>query len=344
MSPGADGQDDGGTNSTSNSTRGIEFDLDLVPWIDRPGADVGAWLVAHPDIPHRSTVGEQLEQFRRDGYVVLEGAIDEALIDAYLEDLGQLVAQHSQSDVLVNCASVGVAPIRELDSEDLAQPHLRFLDFHNASTAGKCMALNAPVVELLGHALGDTIVAMQSLTFVRGSQQSIHQDFAYVVADIPSHLAACWIALEDVHPDAGPVAYYPGSHRLPKFDFGNGLSLTPESSRGEADFAEHLHREARARNLPWQELIVKKGDVLVWHCALAHGGTPVRDPALTRKSIVFHYSTKRAYPRDRRRADVAPTRYWLNGACCYGDPTRPQLENTFCAFGPWPGETSLPET
>ena len=190
-------------------------------------------------------------------------------------------------------------------------------------------------MELLGHALGDTVVAMQSLTFLRGSQQPVHQDFAYVVAGIPSHLAACWIALEDVHPDAGPVGYYPGSHRLPKFDFGNGLFLTPESTHNEADFAEHIHREAEKAGLPWKELVIRKGDILVWHCCLAHSGTPVRNPELTRKSMVFHYSTAAGYPRDRRRVEVEPTRYWLNGACCYGDPVRPELENTYRASGDW---------
>ena len=33
----------------------------------------------------------------------------------------------------------------------------------------------------------------------------------------------------------------------------------------------------------------KKGDVLVWHANLLHGGMPVVHPALTRKSMVAHY-------------------------------------------------------
>ena len=64
---------------------------------------------------------------------------------------------------------------------------------------------------------------MQSLTFIYGSEQRLHQDFLYVVAKIPSHLAAAWIALEDVHPEAGPLFYFP-VNRLPKFDFGTGSS------------------------------------------------------------------------------------------------------------------------
>jgi ectoine hydroxylase-related dioxygenase (phytanoyl-CoA dioxygenase family) len=36
-------------------------------------------------------------------------------------------------------------------------------------------------------------------------------------------------------------------------------------------------------------LIAKKGDVLIWHANLVHGGAPILNPALTRKSMVVHY-------------------------------------------------------
>jgi len=35
----------------------------------------------------------------------------------------------------------------------------------------------------------------------------------------------------------------------------------------------------------------KKGDVFLWHGMLVHGGSPVKNPALTRKSMVIHYLT-----------------------------------------------------
>ena len=38
--------------------------------------------------------------------------------------------------------------------------------------------------------------------------------------------------------------------------------------------------------------IAKKGDILVWHANLIHGGLPVISPAPTRKSMVIHYYAK----------------------------------------------------
>jgi ectoine hydroxylase-related dioxygenase (phytanoyl-CoA dioxygenase family) len=34
---------------------------------------------------------------------------------------------------------------------------------------------------------------------------------------------------------------------------------------------------------------LKAGDVVVWHSLLAHGGSPRINPAISRKSVVFHY-------------------------------------------------------
>lgn len=310
------------------------FDHGALPWIDRPEADVDAYVDGLREQPEAYDLREALERWRREGYLLLEGGADGALVDAYRADLQRLLSERTPHEVLVNCESHGIAPICELEAADLEQPALRVLDFHNASTAGKKLALAEGVVSFLGHVFRDEVVAMQTLTFLRGSQQLPHQDYAFVVARIPSHLAGAWIALEDVHVDAGPVAYYPGSHRIPKFDFGNGIFFNEHSSRAEPEFAAHIEAESRKRGLSPKTLLVKKGDVLLWHCALAHRGTKVRDPSHTRLSLVVHYSSARGYPFDRRAPARTPQRQYWNGGFCYRDPIRPELEDTFLAGGP----------
>ena len=150
-----------------------------------------------------------------------------------------------------------------------------------------------------------------------------------MVSSIPSHLAASWIALEDVSPEAGPLSYYPGSHTIRKFDWGNGMFLTPESSHDENDFARHIEAECRQMNLREEVLLARKGDVFVWHAALAHRGNPATRSGLTRKSFVTHYSSVHGYPRDRRSPETEPIKYPLNGGLVYGDPRWPEEENTF---------------
>jgi len=37
----------------------------------------------------------------------------------------------------------------------------------------------------------------------------------------------------------------------------------------------------------------KKGQALIWHSGLVHGGSPVKDPSKTRNSFVVHYDALR---------------------------------------------------
>ena len=74
----------------------------------------------------------------------------------------------------------------------------------------------APPLKLI---FEDNPLAFQSIYFHRGSQQSIHQDTAYVITKKPLSLAASWLSLQDVEPGSGELAYYPKSHKYDHFYF-----------------------------------------------------------------------------------------------------------------------------
>jgi ectoine hydroxylase-related dioxygenase (phytanoyl-CoA dioxygenase family) len=44
--------------------------------------------------------------------------------------------------------------------------------------------------------------------------------------------------------------------------------------------------------LQQEKFMAKKGDVFVWHANLLHGGSPINNPALSRKSMVLHFYAK----------------------------------------------------
>ena len=62
-------------------------------------------------------------------------------------------------------------------------------------------------------------MAFQTPNLEFGSQQEFHFDTFRMPAPIENKMVAAWIALEDVHPDSGPLRYYPGSHKIPPFRF-----------------------------------------------------------------------------------------------------------------------------
>ena len=207
------------------------FDPNNLPWIDVAEADI-------PDFVNQYTFSdklpfdlqEKLTFWEKNGYVILENIIPENLIDFYMKDVDELVQHKDQYNTeiridLPEYVKNPVQPISAVPMDILMGRYVKINDFHNQSVYGKKLMLHSGIVGFLQAIFNQTPVAMQSLTFLYGSQQATHQDFPYVTSQIPSHLAAAWIPLEDVHADAGPLYYFAGSHKIKKFKFGNGIFI-----------------------------------------------------------------------------------------------------------------------
>ena len=144
---------------------------------------------------------------------------------------------------------------------------------------------------------------------MRGSEQPIHIDYPYVREQQHiAHLAASWIPLEDIHPDAGPLSYFPGSHKPDVcgfFDWGRGSILMEDDSiRTPAEFSAYLDARVRIAGIKELEFCPRRSDALLWHGSLAHGGTRIKNSDLTRRSIVTHYTSLGAYPPLHMRPDA----------------------------------------
>ena len=307
-----------------------EFPTNSLPWIDRPDADIIDFLSKNPtktDVPYN--MSEKLHEWQRNGYVVLEQIIPEEMIDLFWADFEKLVNNPDQYDLSVRVDLEEFKPnqernIKDFPKEALLGKHVKINDFHNSSVAGKKLMAHPSIVAFLEAIFNQQVVVMQSLVFMYGSQQPTHQDFPWVTSEIPSHLAAAWIAMEDIQIDSGPLYYYIGSHKIPKFDFGTGILYKPTSTKTPLEFADYLDNVCTDLNLPKETLLIKKGDVLIWHAALAHGGAPITNPERTRKSYVCHYTTEKALPYHRNAKYVPPTKQFFNGIAIYNNPLLPQ--------------------
>jgi ectoine hydroxylase len=151
------------------------------------------------------------------------------------------------------------------------------------------------LIDLLSFILGKEVQPFQTLNFVKGSGQRAHSDSIHMTTYPLGYLIAAWIALEDIHPDSGPLFYYPGSHKLPYLlndDFENYSTRFKLGKKEYTDY-EDLVEDILSKNpLEKKIFLPKKGDVLIWHANLIHGGIPVTNPDLTRKSMVIHYYAK----------------------------------------------------
>ncbi|HSN39656.1 MAG TPA: methyltransferase domain-containing protein [Burkholderiales bacterium] len=157
-------------------------------------------------------------------------------------------------------------------------------------------------------------VAINSLNFVFGSQQPDHIDTWYMPPPVAGSLIVVSLCLEDTHPDAGPLFYYPGSHRIPHYKFSHGgiNAVAAEMPGCNA----YLLRELASRRIEKTVFIGKKGDIFIWHCQLLHGGSPIADRARTRKSLVVHYWGTDAMQPEKIRSTPSGGRfldrdYWV---------------------------------
>ncbi|MGA0557435.1 phytanoyl-CoA dioxygenase family protein [Larkinella sp. VNQ87] len=312
-----------------------DFPDENLPWIDRPNPDINGFVKQFPkaaQLPY--DLAEKLHFWEEHGYVILEKVISDELLDAYLADVQELIDRHKEYDISIRIdrpeyVKHPVMKIRDVPREIIEGQYIKIMDFHNASVAGKKVMLHKAIVSFLEAIFNEKVVAMQSLTFLYGSQQETHQDFPYVVPQVPSHLAAAWIALEDIKPGSGELHYYVGSHKIKKFNWGNGIFFTNESTKNPTDFGHYLNAECERLGFEKKTLLINKGDVLIWHAALVHGGEPIRNENLTRKSYVCHYSSALGYFRHRHDLVNEPVRHEFNGAAVFADPKLTAYENSF---------------
>ena len=236
-----------------------------------------------------------LRDWARDGYVILRNALPRRLVDRAAAQLhaaydGKLPA------VRFECPKVGgYAPIGW--SQAVRENPAKALDLHWWSEAIRNVIFADPIRTVLELIFERRILASQSLTFLHGSTQSYHQDTLYVPFSLPTQFAASWVALEDVTPGGGELMYYPGSHKTPEYLYGGVFKtlwdaqhrLKRKDLRDEmASYSADLEARCKNGGLQPATFLARKGDVLIWHADLAHGGLPITVPS-TRASVVTHY-------------------------------------------------------
>jgi hypothetical protein len=170
--------------------------------------------------------------------------------------------------------------------------NLRLQDGWNQCAAVRELALHPVVLELLRALYGRIPFCFQTLNFPVGSQQHVHSDAVHFHSYPHGFMCGVWMALEDVQVDAGPLVYYPGSHRLP-YRSAETEGLTPEEVAGEPHpqrlFEPIWRQEIRQQGFQARTYLPRQGEVLVWHANLLHGGMPVKNRQRTRWSQVNHF-------------------------------------------------------
>ena len=263
---------------------------DEAPWLDRP--ERLALLESNEAFSRFSPeLQQELRRFEREGYMILRQFFSPG-------DTDQL---NSTVDGMLESGKAGY----NFTGRKI------FNLWETSELARDRFFRNPEMMKLLSFLLGRRVIPFQSLNFTRGSEQRAHSDAIHMTTQPQGFLIATWTALEDIDEGSGPLAYYPGSHRLPfvsteDYHSGNGrFTIGSDSNRRYEDRIEEIIAE---KELEKRVFLAKKGDVLIWHSNLLHAGTRITREGATRRSMVCHYYAENAicYHEMSQRPAILP--------------------------------------
>ena len=219
---------------------------------------------------------ESLKSWSSNGYAILPGFLQEKEVDQINNDIENLIK-----------------------NKDLKFKYngRKIMFAHKTVESINALGTGERLTSILAMLMSKPVQLFQSINFIKGSEQRTHSDSIHMTSFPQGNLIAIWVALEDISMDNGPLHYYPGSHKMPYImnaDFGNVGNRLFLGKPSYSGYEDHVAEVIAKTNIEKEVFLAKKGDLLIWHANLLHGGNAMNNPELTRKSMVFHYYTKDA--------------------------------------------------
>lgn len=232
-----------------------------------------------PDLDGEYPLSEaQVERFREQGFIVLEGVLDRAEITAYGEAIRAAAMAHFRARGLAT--SFGGAFLQQLN--------LRY-----CSDAVRSFVLSPRFGRIASRLLGAPAVRLyheQALFKPPGGIDSHwHQDQFYFPFD-DTWTLGMWMPLVDCSLDMGPLRFIAGSHRYGNLE---GMSISEESKRFFDDFAAR-------EGLP----VVQVPGLRAGDCSL-HLGWTVHGAPANRSDKMREAMTANYFPDGARITDLA---------------------------------------
>jgi phytanoyl-CoA hydroxylase len=258
----------------------------------------------------QSTRDIDLSGWEKDGFVMLPKFLSEDEIDSIRSTVDAAWTQFADRLWVWDLTISKRRRMREVPDEDRTHHRFKYNDLYFHSDAIRRIGLKRTLLPILTQLLGRTPALIGSMNMTHGTGQGYHVDSLYAVPHTPGHLLAVWVALENMHADSGLLQFFPGTHRIPAYKFSNG-SISAVSAEMD-HWRSYFYGEIDRRGIQRRGFLGERGDVIIWHGNLLHGGGPIADLNLSRHSCVFHYYSEsdcRAQNFDLSEDDGS---FWLN--------------------------------
>ncbi|MBK6275334.1 MAG: phytanoyl-CoA dioxygenase family protein [Saprospirales bacterium] len=213
----------------------------------------------------------QILKWNKTGFVLWEHFLDEETIASINTEVDELIKKNEV---------------------DFNYTNRKIFNAYQKSYTIRKVIKDKKLLELLSFILDKKVLPFQTINFLKGSEQQAHSDSIHMSTFPNGYLIAAWFALEDISIEQGPLSYFPGSHHLPYLtnaDYENTSNHWVLDGNANIKYEKKVQDVIEKNNIPKQIFLAKKGDVFIWHANLMHGGEPMLNQELTRKSMVVHY-------------------------------------------------------
>jgi phytanoyl-CoA hydroxylase len=222
---------------------------------------------------------EQIDTYRRDGFLVVEEWLDAAEVERARERFRRCFAHEWET---------GLAP-DEVNYDPATTPPDRTRQLCNVWKADRTLA--ATVLAERNAAFGAALAGLPGLRLIQdnaiwkppsGKALLCHQDAAYLEFLEPQNMTTCWMALDDTHADTGTIFYVRGSNHWPRGGRG-GTFHAPDDWLGHA--RESLPEGAELELVPIE---VPAGGAAFHDGWTFHGSPPNERADAERRSVIAH--------------------------------------------------------
>ena len=241
----------------------------------------------------------ELEQFQRDGYIIVRALASAAEVAAMKAISEEALAEHvAPAEYEADLHYPGAPPSRDAPGGRTAR---RLLQAYARDAAFKSWATQPALVENLRQLLGRDLVLSQghhNCIMTKQPHYSSdtlwHQDIRYWAFERPE-LVSVWLALGPESPQNGGLSVLPGTHLM---------SFAP-SRLDEAQFLRTDLAENQALIATQVPVLLAAGDVLFFHCRTVHAAGR-NQTGQTKLSVVFTYHATGNQPLPGTRSEAAP--------------------------------------
>ncbi len=172
--------------------------------------------------------------------------------------------------------------------------HPRLIEGWKQSKNIKELALDKTIHETLKVLYGKEPIPFSTINFTRGTEQPLHSDYFHFGSMPELFLAGVWVALEDIHPDSGPLSVVPYTHKSPiilplDLDTEDLPKNITEVKENYSKYETYVKNYIRENNLKIKTPILKQGQALIWAANTFHGAGKIKNSEVTRYSQVTHY-------------------------------------------------------